>query len=108
MESDRTDHRREFEGRGSGATACALCGRHCPLTFHHLIPRKVHRRARFQKHYTRDELQRGVYLCRACHRGVHRLFDEMTLARDFNTLEALLGDEGIQRHVTWVAKQRSC
>ena len=85
---------------------CALCGRHTALTFHHLIPRKVHRRPRFRKRYERAVLQRGIALCRLCHKGIHRLYDEMTLARDLSSLEALSSDPAIQRHVAWVRKQR--
>lgn len=86
--------------------SCALCGRHCTLTFHHLIPRKLHRRAHFQKHYDKEALQRGIYICRACHSGVHRLYDEMTLGKQFSSLNALQEDENVQRHVAWVAKQK--
>lgn len=85
---------------------CQLCGRHTELTFHHLIPRKVHRRSRFRKHYDRETLQTGVAICRLCHKGLHRLYDEMTLARDLSTLDALRSDPAILRHVTWVMKQR--
>ena len=67
---------------------CCLCGRDTELTFHHLIPRKVHRRARFRKHATRTELQAGIDLCRLCHRGLHRLYDEMTLAKRLNSARA--------------------
>ncbi|MGB2522028.1 MAG: hypothetical protein ACPIB3_00665 [Luminiphilus sp.] len=45
-------------------------------------------------------------MCRLCHRGIHREYDEMTLARQFNTLTALMGDETLSRHFEWVAKQR--
>ena len=46
-------------GRGSFGL-CPCCGRICTLTFHHLIPVKVHRRAHFKKHYTKVELQRSI------------------------------------------------
>lgn len=85
---------------------CGLCGRHTELTFHHLIPRKVHRRRFFQRNYRREDLAAGVDLCRLCHKGLHRLFDEMTLARQLNSLEALRADPGVRRHVEWVRKQR--
>lgn len=85
---------------------CQLCGRQTALTFHHLIPRKVHRRPRFRKRYDRETLQAGIALCRLCHNGVHRLYDEMTLARDLSTLAALSSDPAIRRHVAWVMKQR--
>ena len=86
---------------------CALCGRETPLTFHHLIPRKMHRRTRFRKAYERDELQRGIDVCARCHKGLHRLHDEMTLGRDLNTLEALVADPAVAKHVAWVRKQKS-
>lgn len=77
-----------------------------PLTFHHLIPKKVHRRARFKKHFDKSDLQVGIAVCRLCHRGIHRQYDEMTLATRFNTAEALLADETLSRHFEWVGKQR--
>ncbi|GAA0794520.1 HNH endonuclease [Marinobacterium sediminicola] len=85
---------------------CQLCGRKIALTFHHLIPRKMHRRPRFYKQYTREQLNQGIWVCRACHRGIHKHYDEMTLARDYNTLEQLQTDSQLQKHVAWVAKQR--
>lgn len=91
----------------AAADRCALCGRAARLTFHHLIPRKLHRRKRFQKQYSRDELNRGVELCRRCHTGLHRLYDEMTLGRELNTLEALRRDPAVQRHAQWVRRQKS-
>ena len=86
---------------------CALCRRETTLTFHHLIPRKMHRRARFRKRYTREELGRGVDLCPRCHKGLHRLHDEMTLGSELNTVDALRADPAVARHVAWVAKQKS-
>ena len=56
--------------------------------------------------YSREVLGQGVYLCRDCHRAVHRFFDEMTLARDYNTLDSLKADGQIQRHVAWVSRQK--
>ena len=86
---------------------CALCGRETALTFHHLIPRKMHRRSRFRKRYSRDELNTGIDICPRCHRGLHRLYDEMTLATTLNTLDALREDDAIQRHARWVRRQKS-
>ena len=83
-----------------------MCSSDLNLTFHHLIPRKVHRRAYFKKNYSKEELAKGVDLCRLCHRGIHRLFDQMTLAREFSSLDALQTNPLIQRHVDWVRRQR--
>ncbi|HEY1059583.1 MAG TPA: hypothetical protein VGE55_12715 [Limnobacter sp.] len=85
---------------------CACCGRHTLLTFHHLIPKKLHRRAFFQRQFNKMQLNQGVNVCRTCHDGIHDLYDEMTLARQFSTLEQLLRDEALARHFAWVAKQR--
>ncbi|WP_151703439.1 hypothetical protein [Nitrincola alkalilacustris] len=85
---------------------CELCEREAHLTFHHLIPRKVHRRAHFKKHYTFEQLQRGLWLCYPCHRAIHKFHDEMTLARLLNTRERLLADDSVARHVDWVRGQR--
>ncbi|MEM9530156.1 MAG: hypothetical protein AAGA23_04510 [Pseudomonadota bacterium] len=89
-----------------GENACPLCGRETPLTFHHLIPKKLHRRKRFRKRYSREELNRGVRICRLCHNGIHRMFDEMTLGQELNSLELLREQESLIRHARWVSKQR--
>lgn len=92
--------------RFENARTCYCCRREVPLTFHHLIPKKVHRRARFRKHFDKTALQGGIAVCRLCHRGIHRQYDEMTLATQYNNAEALLADETLARHFEWVAKQR--
>ena len=86
---------------------CPLCDRDANLTFHHLIPRKMHRRKFFQKNYSRQQLASGIYICRQCHSGIHTLFDEMTLAKQFNSLENLLHDRALRKHCRWVARQRT-
>ena len=85
---------------------CALCGRQQPLTFHHLIPKKVHRRTHFKKNYSRSQLNQGIHICRMCHSGLHRLYDEMTLAKKLNSLTKLREDTAVQKHISWVGKQR--
>lgn len=85
---------------------CTCCGRNTMLTFHHLIPRKLHRRTAFKKRYTRDELNQGIAVCRACHSGIHDLYTEMQLAKAFTHLNQLLADPALQLHFAWVAKQK--
>ncbi len=85
---------------------CACCGRLVSLTFHHLIPRKMHRRKGFRKRFSKVELNAGVHICRKCHKGVHATYDEITLATRFDTLDKLLGDEALAAHFRWVSKQR--
>ena len=87
---------------------CEFCGRDKPLTFHHLIPRKNHRKARFRRRYSNHEMRnRGLYLCAPCHSGIHDLIpNEAELGERYNTREQLLAHEGIARHVAWVTKQK--
>ena len=92
--------------RADARSACPCCGRRQPLTLHHLIPKKLHRRPHFRKRYSRDVLANGVMICRACHDGIHRLYNEMQLGKRLNTLAALLADEPLRRHFDWVARQR--
>ena len=87
-------------------TSCELCGRERELTFHHLIPRKVHRRTFFRRRHSKEELQRGARLCGLCHRAVHRAYDELTLAREFSSLQALRASPVLQRHVRWARRQK--
>ncbi len=85
---------------------CELCCRATALTWHHLIPRKLHRRNFFKKKYTREQLQARARLCRACHRGLHKLYDEMTLGKTLDSIEKLREDPVVMRHVAWVARQK--
>lgn len=87
--------------------ACPFCGREGPLTFHHLIPRKLHRRVFFKKTFSREERNAGIAVCRLCHDGIHDLYDEMTLAKRLDTPERLRTDASLRRHFRWVAKQKS-
>ncbi|MCP1673217.1 hypothetical protein J2T57_000309 [Natronocella acetinitrilica] len=91
----------------SEGNPCALCARSLPLTFHHLIPRKNHRRSSFRRRFDITDMRsRGTWLCHDCHRAIHRLHDERTLGLRLNTLEALQADPAVQRHVSWAARQR--
>jgi hypothetical protein len=85
-----------------------MCGQERVLTKHHLIPCAVHSKGRFQKRHKKKEMQqRGINVCKLCHDGIHDLIpDEKELAEKYNTLEALLADERIQRHIKWSRKQK--
>jgi hypothetical protein len=93
--------------RSQGRGVCPACGRETGLTFHHLIPRKVHRRQFFKKNYSKQQLGQGIYLCRLCHDGIHDRFDELTLAKRFADPVALLHESSLQSHFKWVARQRT-
>ena len=85
---------------------CPLCARKGALTFHHLIPRELHRRVYFKKTDTREERQRGIAICRLCHDGIHAIYDGMTLAKAFDTPERIMADARRQKHFRWAAKQK--
>lgn len=82
---------------------CGLCGRPVSrLTRHHLIPRSRHGKKRVKRNFTREQMQRIVLLCPACHRQVHKTFTEKELEQDYNSIEALLEHPDIQRFVRWI------
>ena len=89
------------------AGACEMCERMMPnLTRHHLIPKKVHPRyikMGFRKSFL---LHHVVEICRGCHSSVHACYDELTLARDFNTLGKLMASADVQAAVAYHAGQR--
>ena len=85
---------------------CPLCARTTKLTFHHLIPKKMHRRTFFRKNYSKEALNAGINICRQCHNGIHKAYDEMTLAKQFTSLSIIKTDAKLHRHFAWVAKQK--
>jgi hypothetical protein len=77
------------------------------LTFHHLIPKAMHGKKRFQKRHTKAELRtHGLMVCRLCHNGIHDLISERELAENFPTKAALLEHAALKKHVAWVKKQK--
>ena len=76
------------------------------MTFHHLIPKKMHRRNRYRRRYKRTELARGIYLCRDCHNGIHNTYSELELAQHFADPMALARDETLARHFHWLSRQQ--
>ena len=95
-----------FGARRSTCHRCELCGREQPLTFHHLIPKRVHRKSWYLRRFSRAELHgRGLMLCRLCHRQLHRCYSEDELGKRLNTLGALLAEPEVQRFLSWAKKQ---
>ena len=85
---------------------CLLCERDTELMFHHLIPKKLHRRTFFEKNYTKEALNQGILICYLCHKGMHKIYDEMTLAKRFPGVKEMKADEALARHFEWAAKQK--
>jgi len=84
---------------------CELCARPVhKLTRHHLIPKRLHRKKRFQKRFSKEELiTRTLWVCRPCHSTIHRLFSEQELGETYNTREQLLTDESLREFVHWLS-----
>lgn len=77
------------EGEGE----CALCGRRVgTLTRHHLKPRE------------HGGVETALF-CAGCHRQVHALFTNRTLAEELDSLEKLKADPAICRYVAWARRQ---
>lgn len=71
---------------------CPLCCRSIPKTqcdAHHLVPKSKGGR-------------HTAFLHRICHRQIHALLTETELARQYNTVEALLAHPDIATFVAWV------
>lgn len=95
--------------------ACQMCQRSMPLTFHHLFPKKIHKRIQERtykghsesKGIPKDELRTcGIMICRPCHSALHRTFDHEHLAKHLNSLGAILADERMQSWISYAAKQK--
>ena len=87
-----------------GQDRCELCGRLRSLTFHHLIPRSVHRTTWFKRRWTREELNQGINVCLDCHSTIHAFIPSCKeLGRRYNTREALLAHPKLSRYVAWVS-----
>ena len=50
----------------------------------------------------------GVYVCKDCHKAIHKTYSEMELAQKFRSLDALLNDHTLKRHFDWLGRQRRC
>ncbi|HEY7330766.1 MAG TPA: hypothetical protein VH592_24205 [Gemmataceae bacterium] len=99
------DNRQEA---GEQPDRCELCDRQRKLTKHHLVPRAVHSKKRYVNRFGKKEMrQRGLMICKECHNGIHDLIPgEKELADKYHTKELLLANEAIQKHITWVKKQK--
>lgn len=88
----------------SQPATCELCSRAAALTRHHLIPKALHDKPYVQKRYSREQrITATLWVCRACHNQIHRLFSEKDLALTYNSRDALLGDERLRTFVEWLA-----
>ena len=75
---------------------CELCLReHLKYTIHHLIPR-----AKGGNHGPKS------HLCQTCHKQIHSMFTENTLAKDLYSIELLKSNTRVSKFVKWIRKQK--
>ena len=76
---------------------CELCQREVDrFTVHHLVPRA--RGGKFGP---------TAKLCPTCHRQLHALFTETTLAEELNSIALLRANPQVNSYLKWVRKQKS-
>lgn len=64
---------------------------------HHLIPKHKYR----EKPAEADTIR----VCHRCHRQIHRLYDNLTLKKDYDSVEKLKEDPEIKKFVRWIRKE---
>ena len=88
---------------------CELCDRPdlTGLSFHHLIPQKLHNNKWFRKNYELEFMRtNGLSICRECHHAIHDAIPKhKDLGRLYNTKELLLQHEKIANHVKWISRR---
>ena len=87
--------------------SCEMCKRDLETTSHHLIPKQVHSKKWCKRLFSKDDMKnRRADLCRDCHPYLHLKFTHSELAREYNTIELILGNEEVIKHLVWLKKQR--
>ena len=90
------NQRVQLAGAEQGALMCELCRRQAErYTRHHLVPR-----ARGGQHGPK------ALLCPTCHRQLHALFTETTLARELHSIDLLRSNSQVRGYLRWIRKQK--
>lgn len=80
----------------AGTKVCELCQRESPrFTDHHLVPRS--RGGKFGL---------KARLCPTCHRQLHAMFSEATLAKELNSIETLRASREVATYLIWARRQK--
>ena len=83
-------------GNNGQSAACELCRRESErYTMHHLIPRA--KGGRFGP---------KARLCPTCHRQLHALFSEATLAKELHTIDLIRANPQISEYLRWARRQK--
>ena len=56
--------------------------------------------------HTFEAMHTTAPLCQPCHRAMHQFFSEKELADHYYTIDLLMTNEKVLRHVEWVKKQK--
>lgn len=105
----------ELDEDALGDNECEMCERVMPLTFHHLFPRKVHKRLQEKtlkghseaRGIPKDQLRNeGILICRPCHSALHRMHDHNHLAKELNTLDRIVQDAKMLAWIEFARKQK--
>lgn len=87
---------------------CGFCLRSgLKLTFHHLIPKKMHKKKYVIKvHPNHDFNTYGVYLCIPCHKQLHKVFSHKELALEYYEVAKIMDSEEMRYAIKFNAKQK--
>lgn len=93
-DSDRS--KGEKTGNNGQSAACELCLREAErYTVHHLVPRA--KGGRFGP---------KAKLCPTCHRQLHALFSEATLAKELHNIDLIRANPQISEYLRWARRQK--
>jgi hypothetical protein len=85
---------------------CKLCDREKNLTFHHFIPKTLHKNKWFKKRFTKEQMSEDIYICEHdCHPEIHKFIDAKEMGREYNTLKKLKKHPLVSNYIKWVRKQ---
>ena len=93
-DSDRS--KGEKTGNNGQSAACELCLREAErYTVHHLVPRA--KGGRFGP---------KAKLCPTCHRQLHALFSEATLAKELHSIALIRANPQMSEYLRWARRQK--
>lgn len=83
-------------------SACEICERDwIPLTYHHLIPKETHAKVLKRGWHEEWMLNSVAWLCGACHRFVHGCATNEELAREWWSVDRLMGRDDVKAWAKW-------
>ena len=79
---------------------CEICNRENILTFHHFIPKCLHKKKTYKRDYTKEELSKGINVCKyECHREIHNLISNKDLGKYYNSLSKLKNHTKLKNYI---------